>query len=68
MVRLFISFAWYVRYSAAVMHLETEGNVFETAEKTRNYLRSIYEKEGFAVGETVSKNFTRDLKRMVGRR
>ena len=53
---------------AAVMHLETEGNVFETAEKTRNYLRSIYEKEGFAVGETVSKNFTRDLKRMVGRR
>lgn len=53
---------------AAVIHLGTEGDVFETAEKTRNYLRSIYEKEGFTVGETVGKNFTRDLKRMVGRR
>ena len=53
---------------AAIIHLDTEGDVFETAEKTRNYLRSIYEKEGFAVGETVGKNFTRDLKRMVGRR
>lgn len=52
----------------AIAHLEGNWSEAITGSMNMNdYLRGIYEKEGFMIGEIVGNDFTKDLQRMIGR-